>query len=112
MASSASATRSRGLILLNFQLRLRLKGRLFGPGMSCPVIVGLRLVPTSSSVSFVKKRMQFFRKVDLKPSDIALLDGADGWSASFVRSGPSVTPAHIWPALARVQAKYRPTHFK
>jgi hypothetical protein len=53
-----------------------------------------------------------FGKADLKPSDIALLDGADGWSASFVRSGPRVTPAHIWPALARVQAKYRPTHFK
>lgn len=51
-------------------------------------------------------------KADIKPSDIALIDGVDGWSASFVRSDPGLTPPHIFAALARVQAKYRPTHFK
>jgi hypothetical protein len=51
------------------------------------------------------------RKADLRPSDIALIDGADGWSASFVRSDPNATSAHTWAALARVQTKYRPTHF-
>jgi hypothetical protein len=49
---------------------------------------------------------------DLKPSDIALIDGVDGWSASFVRSEPGLTPPHIFAALSGVQAKYRPTRFK
>ena len=51
-------------------------------------------------------------KADLKPSDIALINGVDGWSASFVRSEPGLTPPHVFAALARVQAKYPPTHFK
>ena len=51
-------------------------------------------------------------KADIGPSNVALIDAADGWTASFVKSGPDLTPPHIFAALARVQAKYRPTHFK
>ncbi len=51
-------------------------------------------------------------EADLRPADIALIDGADGWTASFVRSEPALTPSHVFAALRRIQAKYRPTHFK
>ena len=51
-------------------------------------------------------------KADLKPTDIALIDGVDDWSASFVRSEPGLTSSHIFAALTRIQSKYRPTHFE
>ena len=51
-------------------------------------------------------------KSRIEPSDIALIDDPNGWTASFVKSGPALTEPHIFEALARVQAQYRPTHFR
>jgi hypothetical protein len=45
-------------------------------------------------------------KSDIAPSNIALIDAADGWTASFVKSGPDLTQPHVFAALTRrVQAK-------